>query len=51
MEPEQSVLPHLGKRIRETPSAYVESSSCGERRVIGTYLNPPSNQTMVLGFP
>ncbi|KAH9311592.1 hypothetical protein KI387_026627, partial [Taxus chinensis] len=50
VEPEQSVLPHLGKHVRETPSASDESSSHGERRVIGTYLNPPSDQTLALGF-
>ncbi|KAH9308992.1 hypothetical protein KI387_036903, partial [Taxus chinensis] len=51
MEPEQSVRPHLGKRMRETPSASNEISSHGERRTIGTHLSPPSDRTLALGFP
>ncbi|KAH9291626.1 hypothetical protein KI387_043184, partial [Taxus chinensis] len=51
VDPEQSVLPHIGKHVRETPSASGESSSHGERRVIGTYLNPPSDRALALGFP
>ncbi|KAH9327607.1 hypothetical protein KI387_007785, partial [Taxus chinensis] len=50
VEPEQSVQPHLSKRIRETPSDSDESSSSRERRIIDMYLSPPSDRTMVLGF-
>ncbi|KAH9296493.1 hypothetical protein KI387_040081, partial [Taxus chinensis] len=52
VEPEQSVLPHLGKRGRRTPSASDESSSDEERRqTIGTHLNPPGDLTLALSFP
>ncbi|KAH9313481.1 hypothetical protein KI387_044600, partial [Taxus chinensis] len=50
VELEKFVLPHLRKKVRKTPSASDESSSCGDRRVIGVHLNPPSDQTMALGF-
>ncbi|KAH9291432.1 hypothetical protein KI387_043378, partial [Taxus chinensis] len=51
MEPEQSMLPHLGKCRKETPLASDESSSLRERRVFDVYLNPPSDQFLVISLP
>ncbi|KAH9326742.1 hypothetical protein KI387_006920, partial [Taxus chinensis] len=46
VEPEQFVLPHLGKHRREAPSTSDEISLHGERRSIGAHLNPPGDQPL-----
>ena len=43
VEPEQSMIPHLGKHRRENLVASDEIPSRRERRVVGMHLTPPSN--------